>query len=204
MNPIKIIRIYQSLIFKGYLKEKGLIKSLIGKMPVNQNSEPIPWLTYPFIDFFVPRLDQTLNLFEFGAGNSTLFFSKYVKNITSVEDNKEWAMLLKNKLPENCVLIVADRTKEHYLSGLSSQKNKQDIIIIDGLFRNEYAGESMKYLTDGGVIVFDDSNRDIYSEAFCALQEGGFKRLDFWGLMPGSVRNNCTTLFYRENNCLGI
>ncbi|MCH7771611.1 MAG: FkbM family methyltransferase, partial [Bacteroidetes bacterium] len=63
--------------------------------PVDKNFEPLPWLTYPFIDFITERLSKEFNIFEFRSGNSTLFFAERVKQISSVEHNSEWYNKLK-------------------------------------------------------------------------------------------------------------
>jgi len=51
--------------------------------PVDKNFEPLPWLTYPFIDFIIERLSKEFSVFEIGNGNSALIFlKKRVKNVT--------------------------------------------------------------------------------------------------------------------------
>ena len=44
--------------------------------PVDKNFEPLPWLTYPFIDFIIERLSKEFSVFEIGNGNSALIFLK--------------------------------------------------------------------------------------------------------------------------------
>ena len=31
-----------------------------------------------------------------------------------------------------------------------------------------------------------------------------YNELDFWGIAPGIFYNKCTSIFYKDNNCLGI
>ena len=200
---IKKIRLFRILNSDGYLHDLGFVNSMLYKVPKNKNNEPIPWLTYPIIDFLVPRLNNKFNLLEYGAGYSTLYFSKYFNNILSIEHNKEWVDILKYKIPSNCKVIHSEDNKDDYVSNINIQ-SKFDVILIDGLFRNTCAINCLKYLRSNGVIIFDDSNRLDYDQGFSYLLDKKFKRLDFWGLSPGSHRNNCTTIFYLENNCLGI
>lgn len=52
--------------------------------------DPSPWLSPAAISFFNEWLDGTQVGCEFGSGGSTLFFSGRVKQLVSIEHNKEW------------------------------------------------------------------------------------------------------------------
>ena len=86
----KILSSLLSLRSYGYLSDVGWFNAFKAKNPVDQKFRPIPWVTYPFIDFLSGRLNRELEVFEFGSGNSTLFFAERVKQLTSVEHNKDW------------------------------------------------------------------------------------------------------------------
>ena len=44
-------------------------------MPIDKNSNPLPWVTYGFIDFISERLNKSIDVFEYGSGNSTLWYA---------------------------------------------------------------------------------------------------------------------------------
>ena len=75
------------LRWRGMLYEEGWFEAACYYSSINRNKEPIPWWTYSFNDFFIPKLNKNLTIFEYGSGNSTLFLSKIVKKIVSVEHN---------------------------------------------------------------------------------------------------------------------
>ena len=50
-----------------------------------------PWITFPAIEFLQRILTPEMRVFEFGAGGSTVFFAKRVKEIISVEHDPAWA-----------------------------------------------------------------------------------------------------------------
>lgn len=81
---------------------------------------------------------------------------------------------------------------------------KYHIIIIDGRDRVNCIKNSIKCLKPEGVIVLDDSERTQYLEGIRFLLNEGFKKIDFWGISPGLSYKKSTTIFYTENNCLGI
>jgi len=201
----KILSKLLSLRLSGYLVDVGWFSAFKIGEPVDKNFEPLPWLTYSFIDFITERLSKEYNVFEFGSGNSTLFFAERVKQVCSVEHSGEWYNKLTGKIPGNSNLILSksDNT-EDYIAGLKQSNLKYDLIIIDGIHRVDCCLSASNYLTDKGVIILDDSEREQYNEGIEYLTNKGFKKIDFWGIPPGMLIRKCTTVFYKSNNCLGI
>jgi len=189
-NP-KELRALLSLRHTGYFYDVGWFNAFALSKPVNKNNQPIPWFTYPSINFFTNRLNINLNVFEFGSGNSSLFFAKRVKSLISVEHNKDWFEQLKVSLPKNSKLnFVESSTSKQYLNPLKLSNEKFDIIIVDGIFRNECLVESVNHLTESGVIILDDSERTEYTDGKNFLLGDNFKQLDFDGFAPGLLYFN--------------
>lgn len=200
----KTLKALLSLKHSGYLVDIGWFNAFSSKMSVGKNNEPVPWVTYPFIDFITPRLNKDFELFEFGSGNSTLFYSKYVKKVITVEHNKNWYEKVKSKLPGNAEIIYQTLEGTGYEKAALAYEMMFDIIIIDAEKRVECLKNSLSKLNATGVMILDDSDRTEYSEAFSFMEAKGFRSLDFWGISPGFFNRKATTVFYRPNNCLGI
>ncbi|MGA9292029.1 MAG: hypothetical protein WCE54_01880 [Ignavibacteriaceae bacterium] len=201
----KIVKELLSQLHSGYLLEQGWFKSFNSKKPVDKNGEPIPWISYPCIDFLSSRLNSEMILFEYGSGNSTLYYASKVKKVLAVEHNEKWFDIIKSKLPSNVELIFTDFSMGGEYSHMSKVKGgKFDIIIVDGVDRNNCIKYSSEALSDRGIIILDDSERTEYSEGILFLVNKKFKRLDFWGIAPSVLFKKCTTIFYNNNNCLGI
>jgi len=167
--------------------------------------KPIPWFTYSAIDLISDRLNQNLKVFEFGSGNSSLFFAERISQITSIEHNLEWYENISKHHPANSKIVLAGfETPDEYINLLQVGNQNYDMIIVDGIYRNECLMESVKHLSEIGVIILDDSERDVYSEGITILLNNGFKRLDFSGIAPGIFFRKCTTIFYKDKNCLNI
>jgi len=193
-----------SLKHSGYLVDVGWFNAFKNKSSVGKNNEPIPWVTYSFIDFILPRLNKNLELFEFGSGNSTLFYARYVKSILTVEHNKNWYNKIKMSLPENAGIIFKNVDEKQYEESVLLSDKFYDIIIIDAEKRVECLKQSISRLKEAGVVVLDDSDREEYADAYSIMKEKGFKHLDFWGISPGYFNRKATSVFYRVNNCLDI
>jgi hypothetical protein len=61
-----------------------------------------------------------------------------------------------------------------------------------------------KAVTDRGVVLLDDATFEVHKPGMEYLARQGFRRLDFEGLKPASIRAYRTSIFYRDGNCLGI
>ncbi len=72
------------------LKQYGWFKSMRENKCIDREGNPIPWITYPAIDF-LSQLDYTeRSVFEYGSGFSTLFWAPRAKNVIAVETDLEW------------------------------------------------------------------------------------------------------------------
>jgi hypothetical protein len=187
---------------KSYLIEKGFIKSWALGYPVDKFGKNYPWWTYSFTEFFTPRLNNNMKIFEYGAGNSTIYLSQFVAHIVAVENDKNWFDLLSNQIKDNVELVYS--ADNEYVEKIESDDFLYDVIIIDGIYRNECAFKAINYLTDKGVIIFDDSDRCEYDKGYEFLNKNGFKRLDFIGFSPCSLNLNSTSIFYKDNNILEL
>jgi len=190
---------------KSALNNDGWFQSYRLKVPVDIYCNPLPWVTYPFIDFIQNRLNKDMCIYEFGSGNSTLFYASRVKNITSVEHDIGWFNTIIDKMPINAKIILAslDDGDNYDMSAINSN-TLYDIIIVDGRERIKCINNSVQALKHDGVLVLDDSEREKYTEGKQYLRDIGYKELAFWGIAPGLNYKKCTSIFYKQNNCLGL
>lgn len=190
---------------RSYLKESGYIKSVITNKPCKQDGSPIPWMNYNIISFLEQRLSKDLSLFEYGSGNSTLFFSNLVSSVVSVECNRKWYEYVVKTIPENVKLLLCDPyDSEIYSKIIQRQEKKFDVVVVDAKDRVNCLINAQHSLTEKGVMILDDSRGEGWHSVIDHLQKQGFKKLDFEGLKPGRTSGYRTTIFYKNENCLGI
>lgn len=189
----------------GYLFDIGWTNSIISGNIVDKSNNPIPWVTYPFIEFIGERLNNTIELFEFGCGNSTLYYAPKVARVTSVEHDRPWFDKIESSMPANVKLFFCELVYgEEYSKFAANTNDKYDVIIVDGRDRVNCCINSVAALKAGGIVVLDDSERPQYKAAHDFFKSNGFKKLDFWGTAPAVNYLKCTSVFYRDNNCLEI
>ena len=204
---LKAMRLYAPyyLLRYGYLREMGWYDSYHQQRVIGALGEPIPWLTYPLIRFMSERLTSSMTVFEYGSGNSTLWWASRVKRVISIEHTRHWYEYLASRVPSNVELIFADdKDLDNYSKLAANYVDNLDIIIIDGRHRVECAKKSLSGITSDGVIIWDDMERQEYAEGSAFLAESGFRRIDFTGMGSARVEGWTTSIFYRTDNCLGI
>lgn len=194
-----------SLSVKGYFVQKGWLKSYLTKQALSVKGEPIPWLTYSFLDFIAGRLNAEQTLFEYGSGNSTLFFADEVKFVRSIEHDEEWFGKIKSAVPSNAHISYVPIGNNHEYETAILQENKNyDIILIDGRERLKCLKNAVQCLSSKGVILLDDAERPKYKDAFPFMKSLGFKCIPFSGIAIGAIHDKQTVVFYKSENCLGI
>ncbi|WP_439555380.1 FkbM family methyltransferase [Dyadobacter sp.] len=187
----------------GALKQYGWFKSFHSKQSVDANGKPLPWYTYPFILFLKPRLKPGFCVFEYGSGNSTIWYAGQVEYITAVEHENAWIRQIGPRLPVNTTLLERP-LGDSYIQAVQSTGELYHIIVVDGRNRVKCAIFASDFLTPDGVIIMDNSEREWYQRAKDHLAQKGFRRLDFIGMTPIVGIETCTSVFYRDGNCLGI
>lgn len=194
-----------SQAYYGYLRDSGWIKSFKQQEPVTMNGDPLPWITLPCLDFIENRLNKDMSVFEYGAGNSTFYFSKLAGNVASVEHDQEWFKKIAKESKSNISINYCPlKYNDTYCRFIINLNSHFDLIVVDGRDRVNCIKNCVEKLTHGGCIILDDSERKQYKEGVDYLTSRGFKKLDFWGIAQGLTYKKCTTIFYRNNNCFGI
>ena len=201
----KILSSLLSLRIFGYLVSVGWFNAFKSGKAIDQNNNPIPWTTYSFIDFIKERLNSSMIMFEYGSGYSTIYFAERVKQIVSIEHDQAWYEVVEKMISSNVNLMFKSKESvESYVNSINDSNEKYDIIFIDSLFRSECCHVSVNHLSDRGIIILDDSERNEYQKGINSLIDTGFKKIDFWGISPGYLYRKCTSVFYRPDNCVGI
>lgn len=148
-----------------------------------------PWMSDEEIRLIESHLQPDMDLVEYGAGYSTLYWAKKVKTLLSIEHNSMWAQHIKGQLESNNVQNVKlrcvppeppvksirigpyqpkylDAFKAYALAGTYRQA---DAAIIDGRARVLCARLVLGILPIGGKIFFHDyfaPGRKRYHEFF--------------------------------------
>jgi hypothetical protein len=191
------------LYLESELKNNGWFRSFHTKRSVDAAGNPLPWCTYPFIAFIQPRLKKHFNVFEYGSGNSTRWYSAHVQSVQAVEHDEAWVKEVARQLPANAD-VTYRALGDTYVGAVAMSGKKYEIIVVDGRKRVDCMRFSVDFLTPNGVLILDNSERESYAEVKGFMGALGFRWIDFYGMAPIVSHLTCTTIFYRNTNCLDI
>jgi len=131
-----------------------------------------------------------IRVFEYGSGNSTLWWSGRASHITSVEDDQSWYEKIKSSLNNKNVDYRLEMDRQKYFS---MADDTFDIFIVDGKYRRECLEHVIKL--GGGVMLILD-NSDWYPKSVRFLQEQlGWMQTDFHGFGPINNYTWTTSIF---------
>ena len=190
---------------RSFLHNAGFFDSVRYRAPCKADGSPLPWMNYAMIAFLEERLNPALSLFEYGSGNSTLFFASRVSQVVSVEKDPSWYDYVSKIMPHNVKLVLCEPyTPEAYVKVIGEQGRKFDVVIVDGEERHACLEDAPNWLTPGGVVILDDATEKDFGNVMEAISARGFKRLVFEGMKPGGLNGYRTAVFYRNDNVLGL
>lgn len=180
--------------FRILAKDYGQFQTIKKWSCINSSGQPIPWYTYPAIEY-LDHLDFShMNVFEFGSGNSTLWWANKAKKVTSVEDDEKWydQILLSNHFIHDKVQYLFKKNNE-YISSLSDEAN---IVIIDGTNRQECAEHLLNNYNKENLFVVIFDNSDWYPATIQKLRENlKWIQVDFHGFTPINNYTSTTTIY---------
>ncbi len=176
-------------------RDFGHARSTKTRFPVDCKGAPLPWYTYPAIEY-LSQLDlRDKTVFEFGSGNSSLFWAARAKQVVSIENDPAWHTEVSKRKPANLDLRLV-QNKEDYMGSLRGEPTSFDIVVVDGSHRAACAAEAVLRLKPGGIIVLDNS--DWFQKASAALRQSGLIQVDMKGFGPINGYAWCTTLFFHR------
>jgi predicted O-methyltransferase YrrM len=141
----------------------------------------MPYMNETEIVHLMKYINRNTSLLEVGGGGSTIFLSKYVKRIVTVEHNKSWGSeilkILQRNRRTNWSIHIAEPNfpQQHpfqpaqpgqfdrYINHLKSLEETFDVILIDGRDRVRSVEATVDKLKKGGyMIIHDFWNRTKY------------------------------------------
>jgi hypothetical protein len=168
-----------------------------------------PMMKYREIDIVTEILKalRPRKCLEWGSGYGTMYFPSLLDGDakwTAVEHNQEWALKVQdmNKRPNVSIFHVSPNSSkwtdpdndgafsdlEDYIE-FPGRFGTFDFILVDGRARKECMARALKLITDNGIVVLHDANREYYHETFGLFEHGVYfenYRPNSHGLFIGS------------------
>jgi len=141
----------------------------------------LPYMTNDEIVDLVSYLTRDTEMLEIGGGNSTIFLSKLVKRLVTIEHNLEWSKTIENRIKNSKIdwtlhVVEPNWSQIHpfqpaengqfdnYVNFISTLDDNQfDVILVDGRDRVRCTLQSIpKLKKDGVILIHDFWNREKY------------------------------------------
>jgi hypothetical protein len=204
LEAVKLDSIWLTYRAQGLI-EDGWTRSRAEQKCVDAQGRPLPWMTYPAIDFLSRRIRPDMAVFEYGCGASTLWWAARVSRVVAVEHDPGWAARIAAEAPPNATVVACPLEPEGpYEANVRTHGLSFDVVVIDGRRRVRCVPHAVAMLRPGGIVVYDNSDRPEYADGLRELGEAGFRRVEFVGLAPMIDYKSETSVFYRTGNCLGM
>jgi hypothetical protein len=163
-----------------------------------------PWLTFDAMRAIRDRLPLAARVYEFGAGNSTIYWARHATTVASVESDARWLQLLAIKLAAcglRNVKMVAATDKRNYVDSIHEWPDDYfDLVVVDGDFRPDCVIASIRHLKHGGILVVDNTDWHWFRSKPLAGIPETWKKLVYPGYAPMIGHKSETTLFVRNDS----
>lgn len=164
-------------------------------------SYPVPWITFDATRAICAALPRDARVFEFGAGNSTVFWARRAASVCSVEDNAGWVDMLNAKLKALRIAnthLVHATDKASYVGTIDAWPDEHfDMVIVDGAFRRECAAAAVRHVKPGGLLVIDNTDWHWFRTEPIAGIPPQWERTAYPGYAPMMGHKSETTVFRR-------
>ena len=166
---------------------------------LDREGRPIPWYTYPAIEYLASLDLSGMKVLEYGSGNSSLWWAERCKELVSVENDRAWYENIKNSAPvEKPFSYLFETSEQPYVRQPCLEG--ADIVIVDGVYRPrciDWFIESEKNAkTRAALLIFDNS--DWYPKTVARLRKAlNWIEVDFHGFGPINAYTWTTSIFFR-------
>lgn len=190
---------------RGVLERQGYIRSQLQGESVDRNGNPVPWLPYSVTAFLTFRVRKDVNVFEFGSGNSTLWWAQRAARVIAVEHDPSYFERMQPCMPDNVTYLCRNADAgDQYEDTILDYIGQIDIAVVDGRRRPQCLRTCVRAIRPNGVIILDNSDYEGLAPDIAALESDGFRRLAIEGLPSLQTWVNETSIFYRDDNILSI
>ncbi|MFM7050518.1 MAG: SAM-dependent methyltransferase [Planctomycetota bacterium] len=173
-------------------RDFGHFRSIRTGESADRDGRPVPWFTYPMIEF-LDQIDLSqYSVFEYGSGNSTMYWAKHARQVVAVEDHRGWYERMKPLLPAN--VEYRFREGDAYPAAIGEDGDRRfDIVVIDGTRRLSCAKAALVHTKPSGCVIVDNSAW--VPKTTAVVREAGFIQVDMNGFAPVAKYSSATSIF---------
>jgi hypothetical protein len=164
---------------------------------------PLPWVTFDATRAIEEHLPVHARVFEFGAGNSTVYWAGRGAQVWSVEGDREWFDLLQHHVNAKglgSVKLQYAADPAAYTGAISGLGVESfDMVVVDGAFRRDCVLAAISHVKPGGMLVVDNTDWHWFREDPIKGVPDDWRREIFPGFAPMIGHRSETTVYFRPS-----
>ena len=174
----------------------GWVGSLVQSTPVDGAGRPIPSFTHPATEFVETHMRSGWRVHIWGDPAVATWWAgrvNAVRVVTEIEGPE---------VNHGSNVTIARIPVGPDYSGSVGIDGPFDVAVIGGEDLDGCANATLNHVRDTGIVIMENSDRQacaVAVEMFAAL---GWRRIDFWGLLPGYLFRGCTTVLFKDERYL--
>jgi predicted O-methyltransferase YrrM len=145
---------------KNAIQHPRYVVDRINTLWFEHSTPDAPWLTREAVNILSTWLRNSDRGLEFGSGRSTVWFSKRVGHIVSVESDPAWFSKVQEMLRGVSNVDLRHFADEASYAAVTKDFAPQsfDFVLVDGIARAACAHGAIPLLKSGGILVLDNAN----------------------------------------------
>ncbi|MHB8464490.1 MAG: O-methyltransferase [Acidimicrobiales bacterium] len=177
---------------KRILIDHGYLRAARDGLSVDRTGSPVPWYTFPAVEFLSGLDFSGRRVFEYGSGGSTLWWAARAGEVVAVENDPGWYERVRPQLDSQRVTYVLATERDPYVNAIAAQ-GEFDVVVVDGFWRGRCAEVAHHCLREGGMFILDNS--EWFPEVTAMLRSADLIEIDFSGFGPLADHSSTTSIF---------
>jgi predicted O-methyltransferase YrrM len=124
-----------------------MINPIENWLALDEYNIQMPWYVRPFLEILDTWDLKGKIIFEYGSGYSSLWFRSRGATVYGVDSNETWANLSGARFCDD---------KQAYLDSINWVIPHFDIVVIDGIYRDECTKYALNKLNPEGILIIDN------------------------------------------------
>lgn len=188
---VKTATVMHTLLIK-----KSLWRTFKTGHAIQADAWPIPWITYPAMDYLAQLDFSQAEILECSAGDSSLWWASRACHVISVESGPMWAEWVRSQTSKN-LRVIGPISDSDYVSTPLEPGKKFEVIVVDGKQPEACALAVLNHLAEGALLILD--NAHWYPQICASLQQRGMLEVDFHGFGPVNDYTLMTCIFIHSS-----
>lgn len=177
----------------------GIVRSLAEARPVDGLGHPIPAFVHGATDFIEPLLRPDWRALIWGSGADLAWWSSRVATVAAILAKGAYDPAHLTGVGEVAIDVRIEDADSSGYSDVRAIDVQVDVAAIGGEFPERCVSAVLGKMSDHGLVIVENADRAACTAAIRILGEAGWRRVDFWGILPQYLFQGCTSVFFKDD-----